>query len=87
MSDPLENALPNKTHLKNNRSGNIVTIIDVFPFLDESTNWVSIPCYHILFLRKNMRYQYITHNDLNKWSIITDEEYEKEYKKSYGLEY
>ena len=79
MTDPLENALPNKTHLKNNRSGNIATIIEVFPTLNEKTDWITIPGYHISFF--GGRYQYITHNDLNKWSIVSQEEFETAFNK------
>ncbi len=87
MSNPLENALPEKTHLKNKRSGNIATIIEVFPTINESTNWLTIPGYHILFLHKNMRYQYINQNDLNKWEVITEEEYQNAYNQAYGKDY
>jgi hypothetical protein len=81
IDETLKNALPKRTHLKNKRSGNIATITDVFPTLDESTNWVSIPGYHICFF--GMRYQYINHNDLNKWEIITEQEYETAFNQYY----
>lgn len=81
------NALPKRTHLKNKRSGNIATITDVFPTLDESTNWITIPGYHILFLNSGMRYKYINHNDLNKWEVITEQEYQNAYNLAYGKDY
>jgi hypothetical protein len=80
----MENALPEKTHLKNKRSGNIATIIDVFPTINESTNWESIPGYHILFVG-GIRYQYINHNDLNKWNVITEQEYQNAFYKHYNI--
>ena len=77
------NALPERTHLKNKRSGNIATIIEVFPTINESTNWVTIPGYHIGFF--GGRYQYINNNDLNKWDIITEQEYSSAYNKYYNV--
>jgi hypothetical protein len=79
----MENALPEKTHLKNKRSGNIATIIEVFPTINESTNWESIPGYHISFI--GGRYQYINHNDLNKWEVITEQEYLTAFNAHYSI--